>query len=437
MKKKLKRLLMQLIVAVLFVTVTALALFFAYGYRLDVDNQTLKKTSIIDIVRKPVGADVFLDGKLVADELPEQLKDILPGVHELEVSKEGFHTWQREVEVREDFVTIVRDVLLVPLNPLENLREVLTVAGIAEFYRGNDFWLVKDVAGAYHSIRFTNGKIGFKDIEFAVANMSVYELYDGGRFLMKSYGNEFRLVDFDSSEFKEFVLPDAAEQVHLDMNSRNVYFVMADALYSVALDSLNEVLVDEGIYHQIADSLEDYTFDGFGNYYLVSGGELVKNDEPMDLFSKRLEDIFTVRSRSGAMLVGTGVDGEKSLLAIGREGGGLSLLSEDLIGVPHISESGLAIYATLNNQLWLYDFGTGEKSLLRSLDEPFEIVGWYDEYGHYVLHKGGGIHIGSIYRDDLIELVPNIAYSDVLIGNGVILLKQNSVFKSLDLDVAE
>jgi len=89
--------------------------FFARGYKLDLQNGGLEKTGMILAKSRPDGAKVLLDGKLVT-ATNNPLQGLKPGKYGLKIVKEGFFDWEKTVEVKEELVTEV-DALLIPTSP--------------------------------------------------------------------------------------------------------------------------------------------------------------------------------------------------------------------------------------------------------------------------------------------------------------------------------
>jgi len=89
--------------------------FFARGYKIDLQSGDLEKTGMILAKSRPDGAKVFLDGKFVT-ATNNPISGLKPGKYDLKIVKDGFFEWSKKVEVKEELVTEV-DALLIPLSP--------------------------------------------------------------------------------------------------------------------------------------------------------------------------------------------------------------------------------------------------------------------------------------------------------------------------------
>jgi Tol biopolymer transport system component len=108
------------------VIVTATAVLLAKGYRFDQRTGTLKGTGIIAVSTIPEGAAVYLDGDLVSAS-NNTINNLDPHSYKLKVTKDGFSTWEKEVTVEAEKVSLV-NVVLFPSTP--DLRP-LTFSGVS------------------------------------------------------------------------------------------------------------------------------------------------------------------------------------------------------------------------------------------------------------------------------------------------------------------
>jgi Tol biopolymer transport system component len=105
--------------------VTAAAIMLAKGYRFDQRTGTIKGTGIIAISTIPEGGAVYLEGELVSAS-NNTINNLDPGPYKLKVSKDTFSSWEKEVIVEAEKVTLV-NVTLFPSTP--DLRP-LTFSGV-------------------------------------------------------------------------------------------------------------------------------------------------------------------------------------------------------------------------------------------------------------------------------------------------------------------
>ena len=123
---KLKILLQTILTVLLIIGLTTTLYLYTAGFRLHkdgIDNRIdLTKTGMVGAKSVPDSANVYLDGKLVA-ATDDNVPGVAPGVHKLQISKKGYITWEKEIEVFEELVTDITAVLISQsprLEPLTN-----------------------------------------------------------------------------------------------------------------------------------------------------------------------------------------------------------------------------------------------------------------------------------------------------------------------------
>jgi hypothetical protein len=105
----------------LFLLATPSIIFYFQGYRFDFETKRVVQTGAFYFKVLPRSVEVYLNGKfqkrtsfLTGSILIENL---LPKNYEIEIKKEGYHSWQKNLAVREKQVTEAKDIILFPKNP--------------------------------------------------------------------------------------------------------------------------------------------------------------------------------------------------------------------------------------------------------------------------------------------------------------------------------
>lgn len=118
---KRQRTILFLVLSGLFaVTAPSLALY-SQGYRIDVAQRRIAQTGAFYFKVAPARADIFVDGNSVkrTDFLfgSALTKNFFPGQHLVEIAKEGYHSWQKILEIKERQVTEAKNILLFKKDP--------------------------------------------------------------------------------------------------------------------------------------------------------------------------------------------------------------------------------------------------------------------------------------------------------------------------------
>lgn len=117
---KLKRRLLFLLFFLLFLITVPLVILFVQGYRFDRTNGIFVYSGSIAIKSWPKDIEVFLDGKKYSKRKSGLINDIFilngirPGKHQLSCRKEGYSSWEKNIEVHSGISTEFWNVLLFP-----------------------------------------------------------------------------------------------------------------------------------------------------------------------------------------------------------------------------------------------------------------------------------------------------------------------------------
>lgn len=106
---------------VLFIASGSAVIFYSFGWRLNIKNGFLKiqKTGAIYVETKPAGVVIKIDKKIHKDksgmiQSGTLISDLLPKKYELEISKESYLPWQKNIEVEPELVTEAIGLILIP-----------------------------------------------------------------------------------------------------------------------------------------------------------------------------------------------------------------------------------------------------------------------------------------------------------------------------------
>lgn len=109
------RSLFTLIVAILLVLAGAVAIFYARGFKPDFKNGKIGRTGLIVATSTPTGARIYLDDRLTS-ATNTNIDYLEPRKYKVKIQKDGYTTWEKEVEIKADLATEIM-ALLFPLAP--------------------------------------------------------------------------------------------------------------------------------------------------------------------------------------------------------------------------------------------------------------------------------------------------------------------------------
>lgn len=116
-----KRRILFILLAVVFLAVGPLTVFYSLGWRINWTEKSVTRPGALHIRAVPKNVEIFIDGKLKKKTDfffgSAFIENLIPGRYYLEVKKEGFHDWQKNLDIAENQVTEAQNILLVPKNP--------------------------------------------------------------------------------------------------------------------------------------------------------------------------------------------------------------------------------------------------------------------------------------------------------------------------------
>ena len=95
-----------------FVAIAPAVVFYTSGYRWNPKKGVIERNGTLIIDTFPKGASIKLNGASLLDATPVTLQNITPGTYQVTLTKDGFHQWEKTVDVKPERVTFVNNVRL-------------------------------------------------------------------------------------------------------------------------------------------------------------------------------------------------------------------------------------------------------------------------------------------------------------------------------------
>ncbi len=106
---------------VFFLLAAPLAIFYSQGYRFDWEAKKITQTGGLFLKIYPKQVEVYLDGKLKKKTDfffgSVLIENLLPKKYRVEIKKEGYLPWQKNLEVKEKEVVEAKNIILFPQKP--------------------------------------------------------------------------------------------------------------------------------------------------------------------------------------------------------------------------------------------------------------------------------------------------------------------------------
>lgn len=129
-----KRTALFLTLCVLFLIIAPSLIFYSLGYAFDFEKLKIVQTGALFVSTEPGGANIYISGKLRGSTgtIFKSLlkKKLLPKTYLVELKKDGYYSWKKNLEIKERFTTEAKDILLLPENPP---KQKISENGITSF----------------------------------------------------------------------------------------------------------------------------------------------------------------------------------------------------------------------------------------------------------------------------------------------------------------
>lgn len=252
---------------VLFFVLAPLLTAYSLGYRYDFTTGNIQKNGAFYIKSYPRGAEIFVNNKKDKHKTPTQIVNVVPGIHQLEVTKDKYVSWIKELDVYSGETTFAEDIVLF----LEDRPKTNLSLGSARLLLNKD----KDK----YAFLDENNQLIITDIEQAkIFEIDIldqkYELIDwssNNKQILLQTDNQYFSFDIDQKEL--MAIPVVGVQKMLwENNAETLIYLKDNKLYKhyhkAAWDSSGQGDEPLDISHNINDfAIKDkwliiqYTFD--------------------------------------------------------------------------------------------------------------------------------------------------------------------------------
>jgi len=378
------RTILFLICLFLFLLIAPLAIFYSQGYRFDFDSKKITQTGGLFLKVFPKSAEIYLDGKLKKKTDfffgSILIENLLPKKYKIEIKKEGYFTWEKNLEIREKEVTEAKNVILFP----ENSNFTILTKGVKKF------WLSPDQKKI---ILLEEGKTGWAlklyDLEKKVKSHLISEddVYSAGADLLN--------LEF-SENSKEISL-------EIGMKEQLKYF-------SLELDKVPSVLTEiEPLLPPLKDIITYQTFNG-QRYYLDNFGNLFRDEEKLTekVFPVKPETEYELKIFQNFIFLREG----QTLYQLNSESKSFEKFFENLNSLKISPDLKKLVYFS-NYEIWILFLKDsdppaihrkGDRVFFVRLSEKIDNVFWLNS-DYLIFNAGNKIKIAEIDDRDRINIV--------------------------------
>jgi hypothetical protein len=425
MKKKTRTLLFFFCFA-LFLILTPIIILYCQGYRFDFSWEEGKarfvQTGGLYIKALPRTSEVYLDGKLKKKTSflagTALTKNLMPNSYYVEVAKEGYKRWAKELEIEEASVTEAKNIILFPK---EFQFQILTK-------KVNDFWLSPD-----------------KEKIITLETSS----NDSEKWSLKMFDIERNIKSYLVNE--EDIHPEKAEFLKLSFeeeeNQINLTVGLKEQIREISLDlSKSPPLIEEREKEKVPSYFLSYKKSNGKVYYLDNSGHLYQTENSFEPKMKLTEEPFPVKQETEYILdIFSGqffLREENELYTLNKESKSFERIFDNVSGIKaSFNEDKLAVFSEKEIKiLFLRDINeqpsrkAGEEILITRLSENIENIFWLNP-DYLIFTAGNTIKVSEIDNRDRINNYelgsfenPKMIWNDR--NKKVYILSENNLYSS-------
>ncbi len=127
MTRQVRRIIFYIFV-LFFIILVPVIILYAQGYTFDWEKKTILPTGGVYLKSYPSRAEIYINDKL-RGKTNGFVKRLTPKVYNIKISKNDYHTWEKNISVKPGLVTRIGNIFLVPFNP-----KIFLVATDSEAY---------------------------------------------------------------------------------------------------------------------------------------------------------------------------------------------------------------------------------------------------------------------------------------------------------------
>lgn len=221
---------------VIFLLATPPTIFYAMGYSFDWQKKVLVKTGGLYLKSSPADAKIILDDKN-NKTTPRLISRLLPKTYKISVEKNGYFSWEKNLEVRPQLVVEARNILLFPKNIFPE-KVATTSLTIADFLRSPEENI--KIAQAANIASSTAGWLLYQDNLFLI-NSTNYIFYriDLGGYIREQISKEFlpkdnyRIIAHDN----QFMVISQSNDLYLFNKNSAIFEKIADRVNDAIFSS--------------------------------------------------------------------------------------------------------------------------------------------------------------------------------------------------------
>lgn len=373
---------------------------YSQGYRLSIPSANGKyfvKTGGLFVKTYPKQTDIYINGNLSKKTDiffgSSLIENLLPKKYKIEVRKEGYYTWQKELAINEKEVTEAKYVVLFPQNPAFDVA----AEGASNFWPSPDGKkiILYENPGGNWSLKLYDVDKGLKSQLADESDISV----DGANLTKVEWSSDSKAIDLS---------------VNLRSEQRN---------YTLSVERPSPQLIRKNDPSLVPQNILAFEKTPGAIYYLDQTGFVYKKDPATSEAAKINEKSFPqTKGKDYQIWV---LDNElfvaesQNLYFYNPKAGDFEKIFENLASDLKLSPDGGKVAYFSNSELWVFFLkdsseeprkSAGDKLFIVRLSEKIQDCAWLNP-DYLVFSSGGNVKISEIDSRDRLNMIDLVKFT--------------------------
>lgn len=388
------RRLLSILSFVAFIAIAPAIVLYAIGYR-SITTSIPQPVGVVVVNALPRKAVVSVNGTAYGT-VPRSVPNLIPGVINVQVSKDGYQSWQKKLEIKPMQATDARDIKLIPTS--QDADELASDAAL--FSISPDTSMIA-IGTSKNDVFFIdqNGKFKTNTISFKSQITSMAWSSDSNRILIETKQSGFSLIQFSNQVITRsaFTLPlsDTHAQWDPQDNQSVIALTKKHELVRYSISTAAVTVLDT--------NCNAYTFINNQLVFQHSDNTLIKGNVSLNINQRALSLSASSSGEIAALL-------ESGELIIIDKNNSSTSVAQHVLSATWSPDSSLLLLQTSANELDIYNFSNAhmksiplhESHVLVRLAAVISNPSWFPDNAHVLYQVNTNLMFSEIDPRDYI-----------------------------------
>jgi len=255
------------------IIITTFIIFFVLGFRFNAVDGRIEQYAFLQYASDPSGSAVWVDGQYIGSNTPTK-NSIQSGKHDFMMTKTGYKSWNKSLDVKAGIITWLNYVLLVPdqltvesVRKYESLYDSLASPNnksvIVQYLANEPNFEIVDTNSDSNTVK----KITINSTFYSQANVkgvkhtfNVMTWDEGGRYVLikHAYGNSFEWLVLDTQDANRTI--NASKLFNMNFSSITFSGTSGNTLYALESSDIRKLdLTAETISKPLVSNVESFS----------------------------------------------------------------------------------------------------------------------------------------------------------------------------------